>query len=502
MFSDINDFENGKTLHADVCIVGAGPAGISIARELAGDSARVLLLESGYFEFDDKNQGLYKGTELNGIPPMPIDESRLRFFGGTSNHWAGECGPFEPIDFKERDWVSLSGWPITRESLNPYYERAHKLLRITNDYFPDQWSNEQTPLLSFSHTSIRHKVRQLRPMRFGQEFRRELSLSDTVQVILGSNLVQVLTQNDGKTVTALRIKSLQGTEILVRAGLVVLACSGIENARIMLASERDSGSAVGNRYDNVGRHYMLHPAFYFGVLLLSRPMMWSPQNLYLGYVPIGDGLFRYGLGLSDELQEKEKILNHLVLIKKLRPVDDTALDVTRMLGDLDRSWLQAREGQRTRMAELELLAEQLPNRNSRILLDDGRDVLGTPRVKVDWRWTKTEPAIIRRFCELFAREVGSSNVGRVKLLDQLDDEKHLNELYQKRGGGTHHMGTTRMSISPKDGVVDIDCRVHEMSNLFCAGSSVFPTASWVNPTLTILALSIRLADHLKRLLRA
>jgi choline dehydrogenase-like flavoprotein len=231
-------------------------------------------------------------------------------------------------------------------------------------------------------------------------------------------------------------------------------------------------------------------------------MRWSPQNLYFGYVPIGDGLFRYGLALSDELQEKEKILNHLVFIRKLRPVDDTALDVTRMLGDLDRSWLQAREGQRTRMADLQFVAEQLPNRNSRILLDDGRDVLGTPRVKVDWRWTKTEPTIIRRFCELFAREVGSSNVGRVKLLDQLDDEKHLNKLYQKRGGGTHHMGTTRMSISPKDGVVDVNCRVHEMSNLFCAGSSVFPTASWVNPTLTILALSIRLADHLKRLLRA
>ena len=502
MFSELNDFESGRTLHADICIVGAGPAGISITRELLGDSTRVLLLESGHFEFDGKNQQLYKGTELYGIPPLPIDESRLRFFGGTSNHWAGECGPFDPLDFQERSWASLSGWPMTRESLDSYYERAHKLLGITYDYSPNNWNDEHTPLLSFPHTSIRHKVRQQRALRFGKEFRQELRLSDTAHVILGANLVQILTQNDGKTVTALRIKSLQGTDIIVNAGLVVLACSGIENARIMLASQGDSGFPLGNRYDNVGRHYMLHPAFYFGVLLLSRPMNVSPQNPYLGYSPIGDGFFRYGLGLSDELQEKEEILNHLVLLKRFRPLDDTTLDVTRMLGDLDKSWLQAREGQQTRMAELEMLAEQLPNRNSRILLDDERDALGTPRVKVDWRWTETEPTMIQRFCELFAREVGSSNLGRVKLLDNLDDEGHLKQLYQKRGGGTHHMGTTRMSISPKDGVVDVNCQVHGMSNLFCAGSSVFPTSSWVNPTLTILALSIRLADHLKRLLRA
>ena len=128
MIKDFNEFEDGSSITTDICIVGSGAAGITIAKEFIGTRDSVVILESGGFGSESDTQKLYE-TEIVGLPHTNFQEGRVRIFGGTTTLWGGQALRFDTLDFQKRSWVPHSGWPISRQELDPYYERADRVLQ-------------------------------------------------------------------------------------------------------------------------------------------------------------------------------------------------------------------------------------------------------------------------------------------------------------------------------------------------------------------------------------
>jgi choline dehydrogenase-like flavoprotein len=247
------------------------------------------MLESGGFEYEAEIQDLNKG-ESTGQQYYPLQSARLRYFGGTTGHWAGMCSPFDPIDFETRDYVPHSGWPIRREALDSTLQH---------------WQD----------------------------------------------------------------------------------------------------AAAAAEKDNTGR--------------IARAF------------------------------------------------------------------------------QLNTRIEQAPNPDSRVTLSTEKDELGVPRANLHWALTELDKRSIRTLHFILGQQIGQAGLGRVKLMDYLQDE---NDYSWPEGtdGGWHHMGTTRMSDDPRQGVVDANCQIHGIQNLYVAGAACYATSAAPNPTLTLVALSLRLSDFLKR----
>ncbi len=279
MLTDARRLRGGSTLNTDVCIVGAGAAGITAALELTDSELDVIVVESGGRTGPDPaTQALYRGASVGrpilglttGPKPLGLDAIRLRWLGGTTNHWAGYCRKLEPIDFEERPHLAVSGWPIESSDLHEHWERAARWCRIT-DASDDAtvWSHRiglPAPLPSSSkqHT----KAFQItRVMRFGDEYRYDLESAGNVRVMLWANAVNLATE-DGRAVQTVQARTLTGVGITVRARAFVLACGGLENPRLLLASTDADPAGVGNRHDQVGRYFAEHlrVAAGFGVI--------------------------------------------------------------------------------------------------------------------------------------------------------------------------------------------------------------------------------------------
>jgi choline dehydrogenase-like flavoprotein len=265
MFTDARTIPAGTTLTADVCTVGAGAAGISIARELAHSPLDVCLLESGGLEYDLDTQQLYRGRSV-GFPYFPLEIARLRFFGGTTNHWGGASRPLDDSDFEARDWVPHSGWPFRREALDPYYRRAHGVLELgPYAYDAGSWTTDERRPLRFEGESLRSAVlQQSPPTRLGQVYREELRRARNIRTCLNANLLEIETAPTGGPVTRLRVASLERNEFYVEARAYVLATGGIENPRLLLLSRRADPAGLGNEHDLVGRFCMDHPIAAWG----------------------------------------------------------------------------------------------------------------------------------------------------------------------------------------------------------------------------------------------
>lgn len=541
MLVDGRTLEPDAELSCDVCIVGAGPAGIAIARQLGASGLTVCLLESGGFQAEAKTQQLYRGRNV-GRTYWRLDLPRVRYFGGSSNKWGGWCRPLDAIDFEQRSWVTDSGWPFTREQLDPYYNQAQGYCQLgAAEYGAGPWQSDGAAL-PLDHDGFDAGVFQFSPPTlFGTVYRQEVTEHPRITTVLHANVLEIVPSESGSSITHLRAGSLARNQFRVKARAFVLAAGGIENPRLLLASDSRIKGGIGNQHDMVGRCFMEHPHVAVGYFLPLDPNFTgrfyikrelrgelvkgvhipsdntTRRHQLLGIsisleppgYSIGDFFNRWPRGLVLALTRMERLLQtYPRVFAAVRQAERfiRRLHVSDQHHQFSRAVYQYLQQVRSGAAVPEptpvqlpiyriyCRSEQVPNRQSRVMLDRDRDALGIRRAQLDWRLTAQDTESIGTACNLFARAVGRAGAGRAWL--PRGDER---ESWQKRiVGGPHHMGTTRMSTSPRDGVVDPDCRVHEVDNLYIAGSSIFPTGGHANPTLTLIALAFRLADHLER----
>lgn len=517
MFIDAKEIDDNATLQADLCIIGGGAAGISLAYSLRDSGIEVILLESGGFEFDDKVQDLYE-TANTGLEYDPLS-TRLRYWGGTTNHWGGRSSLIDPIDYEVRPWIPHSGWPINVEDVDPYVAEASDICDLGEQPFlPAAHWAERTgikPVLAESSTLDNKIYRFSLPTRFGEKYRNFIEEAASTKVILNSNVSNLVT--DEGHVESVQVHPSTDKSFEVRARFTVLAAGGIENARLLLNSE------VGNQHDQVGRYFMEHPALRDAADIHLFEVDTGKRANYLAQIVDGVPL-RIEWALSEATQRAEKLPNTNF---RLMPVWEPPAGVVALkemaqnlkgghipdrLGDqigeviwdadylADIAYKTATGSEKgvfqmpgaLRVVNVDVAGEQTPDPSSRVILTDKRDWLGHRQVELQWRLNDTDIQGMLAALRLMATEVGRSGLGRAQL--HITDEASFHE---KLDWQKHHMGTTRMSSDPRHGVVDADCRVHGIDNLYVAGSSVFPTGGAANPTLGIVVLSLRLGRHLR-----
>lgn len=473
---------DGTAQSADLCIVGAGPAGLTLAHALADSGLHIIVLESGA-DGDAATRELNVGSTV-GDPMADLRESRARSVGGTSVLWdtvrGGVAGakyvPLDAIDFTKRDEVPWSGWPITRASLDPWYQRAQSLLGLGQFNASDvTWSDRQHPLLPFRLDGLTSTVYQWGP---ADTFRRRipgaLRASTSVMLIRNATVTE-LVGGSGVSITAVRWAAFSGVRGTVRATRFVLAAGAIENARLLLASR----IARANPDGWLGRGLMEHPIDR-SLRLVSRHPALSPLPRF--YAPFGTGRRAHvigRIGYSDALLRADRLWNaslRLFPIRERRLVR-TAKRLVSLVG-----------GAPVTGYRVLLDLEQAPHRENRVVLADQRDALGVPRVVVHWRWGAEDEANRQRVLAAVVREFSGSGAGQMAVVPGLPVDPDVH----------HHAGTTRMHDDDRLGVVNSDLRMHGLDNLFVIGASVFPTAGVANPTLTIIALALRLADYLRQ----
>ncbi len=494
MLIDSRELDSESLVQADVAIVGAGAAGITLALELEHSGLDVALLESGGFEPDGTLTRLYEGdieSTLKRYMDRYLYWSRQRFFGGTTNHWGGQCRPLDPIDFERRSWIPESGWPISWTELERYYERAATWVEITP--IRDQAPPEAEGLFVDPEGSLETRwFHKSPPTRFGERYRSRLVEAERVRLYLHANLLEARTDESGERVESLAVTTLGGRRFRVAARSYVLATGGIENARLLLLSDSVQKRGLGNEHDLVGRFFADHPHVRVGAVFLTAPVDVVRHNWQLdpsrGHRVMPSWVF------SEQTQREQQLLNATTLLNPFPPPPDPKFQEAIARVDLG----PAPEGAGRRWTQPKLLvtSEVIPDRENRITLGDRRDALGQRRVSLRWILSQRDADEIRRIVELLAKTLGQRSAGRLRI------DITPRRPWPETDPGNHHMGTTRMAGDPTRGVVDRDCKVFGVDNLWIAGSSVFSTYGYANPTLTLVALTVRLADHLTARLKA
>lgn len=527
-------------LEVDLCVVGAGPAGIAIARSFIGTAVSVCVLESGGLDGEPDTQALYGGTSVGTLPFDPAT-CRARAFGGSGNVWGGGCIPLGASDLVRREWVPHSGWPFPYADLEPYYRQALAVCGIERNVFrPGSFDTPPArPPPEFDAARLVNRNFVLSPVFFGEAYRQELAQAANITVMLHANLLELETDDAAATVRVARFGSLDGRRGVVRARNYVLACGAIENARLLLLSDSVARQGLGNDRDLVGRFFMDHPSGKLGELAAEHP---NPVcRAYDRTGGKGPAPAFPELCLADEATQAHRILAGRVrpvaveaqvpagvqALRGLRaalrtPSRDEALEgqitagamagggrgvapgVGRLalrlglgLGDVARAIGRRLVGEpvvRTDHVDVVGFFEQAPNRDSRITLWRGTDALGQRKVCVDWRLTALDWHTYRTTAQIAGDELARACNGRFRPASWLAPGC---EATSPLRGTSHHLGTTRMSDDPRAGVVDRHCKVHGVDNLYVVGSSVFPAGGWAFPTFTIVALGLRLAAHLQ-----
>lgn len=520
MTLDANQLSSPQSYHADICILGGGVAGIVIANELAKHFNKVLLLDGGDTTYSQSSQDCYAPNKVSKHFPDPT-YTRLRFLGGTSNHWLNSTAPLDPIDFEERSWVANSGWPIQFEDIAPYYDKAGHYCGVQDgDFSHETWLSylnkegilEQSDSLRFGIAKIASP-----PTRFFDKYKETLANYKSLQTIKNANVVDIQA-NEG-TVKSITFKSFANDlEHEVKAQKFVMCFGGIENARMLLHFNQKNGNTLGNQHDTVGRYFMDHPTMIPAQIFTSDTAVASNNK--------NNGEFNINtyLSLTDKALRKNETTNlrmpafqasnyqisdgissyHIIKqgIEKGEMAEDFLSHVGRFFGDFDMV-LEAFYRQKfseelfehaNEMGgyELNVMMEQEPVRENRVYLSDKKDKFGIPKINIDWQLTENDKARLWKSLEATGKELGALSMGRLRMLVERSDRLFGDQM----GFGNHHMGTTRMAHSSKEGVVDKDLKVFGCTNLYIAGSSVFSTGGHVPPTLTIVALSIKLAEHL------
>lgn len=480
MLIDLNN-EKAKSVRYDVCVFGGGPAGITLARTLAAKGKLVALLEGGDLEYSEESQSIYDGKSIGlddwGAPRY----CRPRYLGGASNHWGGRCGTFDPIDFESRDYFGLPGWPIALDEVLHYLPKALEIVDIPPNALP-----YTRP--SFGSNQFRYSEKALsRPVtRFGTKYLNELKSSANIHLYINANLVNLDLQEIGKSIKSTEVRNYRGESFVFIANKYVIAFGGAENARMLLNADKQMKNGIGNHSGWLGRCFMDHLGVNLGRFvaedqkIIQGGLELNPTETLMRAHGIGNGI------LTFEPDHVHNFYGHLRILQTgVRDAickSKTATEFSRKIMDFDCPG----DG------IVDSMIEQSPNPDSRIMLDRTVDKFGLRRIIIDWRISEADSKTIRTLGMELAKEAARMKIARLQLRDYiLDDQLEITP-----GRICHHMGTTRMSADPRFGVVDENSRVHGFSNLYIAGSSVFPTGGGINPTLTLIMLTLRLGDHL------
>ena len=514
-------------LDVDLCIIGAGPAGLSLAREFADSAVRLAVLESGGLDREPDIDRLGAGESV-GYPYRALDRARARGIGGSSLYWdelenphaeGWAARPLEPLDFEPRPGRSLSGWPFHYEDVEPYYRRAQVVAGLGPfAYDAATWEREGASRLPLGD-SVETIVLQRGPLNFAHHV-GTLAAASNISLIHHATVTRLVTAAGGGRIIEATARPRSDSTVSVGARLFILATGGIENSRILLLTNEARRSGLGNGNGLVGRYFMERLSARGGVLMPTDPCLVRQAALYT--TRIVDGTRVQGaLTLSAHTIRQEQLTNAMLWLRaapksftsegvrsaltlargfRRRPhIDGVPGHVRNVIADLDQVastiWGHLRSTQeQPEVFQVAFQAEATPQAESRVTLAPTRDRYGLPRARLDWRIAEDDFRSIRRSIDLIDARLRETGVGRI--IRKFGDERPPAMIV----GNFHHLGTTRMATEARCGVVDENCRVHEAENLYVAGSSVFPSAGFANPTLTIVALAIRLADHLKRVL--
>jgi choline dehydrogenase-like flavoprotein len=551
MIQDADEIVRDTIVRANICIVGGGPAGITLAMELAGTGRSVLLLESGSLGPTDDAQALNVGEVADEALHSPPDKYRQRCFGGGTSIWGGRCVPFDPIDFETRPWIDHSGWPISYPDVERFYPAANALCEAGEYEYDARLAapGGMRPLLrGFTprHFDMNGIERFSCPTDFGRRYQARLRTAANVRVLLRATVTHLRASPDGARIERVDVRNSKDLGFSVVADQFVLAMGGIETPRLLLTSDDVQAGGIGNANDLVGRFYMCHIAGTIGSLQVDGP----GDTVWHGYDVAADGTYcRRRISLRPDVQAELGLGNAVFRLHHPRIADPrhrtgplSAIFLAqnfisyeyakRLVSDVPPSgatwlrhgvnavtdpfstmrflghWLRDRTlaerkfpsviiRPRTNLFSLDFHAEQTPERDSRISLSTPTDRFGNRQVRVDWRYSRQDVDTVARSFDLLRDDLAEQGIGRLALAA---DEPDIETVVRRDGAyGGHHIGTVRMGNSPSSGVVDGDGKVFGVNNLYVAGSAIFPTSSQANPTLTIVAMALRLADHLRGL---
>ncbi|MCC9167527.1 GMC oxidoreductase [Pontibacter harenae] len=526
-----NHLLHGQNLSADICIVGGGPAAISMAMQLALTSLKVIVIAGGGWSETRAAQDLHKGVVVPKGSHEPLEQLRRRQFGGASAVWSGRCVPYDPIDLKDRFWVPASGWPISYEEIEPYYSKASDLCQIgelnfnARQVFPNH-QNEIIPGFDTGEIDSSLLERWSPPTRFAKEYRAELERSSTIHVLLDAHVLSFQMSGRSDRITHVEVAA-DKKRLTIEAAHFVLAAGGIENPRLLLSSKNEYfQNGLGNQHDNVGRYYMTHIV---GTYAKINP--YNRENIMFGFEKDKDVYCRRRWGFTEAAQEENRLMNTIFYLSHPVSVDKRGFAFTSIYNTA--KLLVSETGFRDSLRKaakradymsrgfgnfynlglpsllpsknspywgLLFQAEQTPNRESRVSLSDTeRDAFGMYRAKVKIAFNDRDIESLVNAHNIFMKRFKECSVGEAVYTEE-GLREFLKGLLSNYNSYAHHIGTTKMSDNPKNGVVDKNSKVFGIDNLFVASSSTFPTSSHANPTLTVVAQSLMLADHLKSIM--
>jgi choline dehydrogenase-like flavoprotein len=558
---DARTLSTCDTIETDVCVLGAGPVGLTIARELAQRGPRICVLERGDAG-EEATRGQGPGGEVIGAAYPPLEATRAEGFAGTVRIWTSEVargrlgaryGLLQSVDLERRDGVAHSGWPFDRNHLEPYYARAAEICEIApflED--PTAWETPHAARLSLGEDVTTRIVRYGFRSVFTANYRAWADSAPNVTVYVNARALEIETDGAGITARSVRAASATGRTFTVRARVVVLALGGIENARLLLLSSGGKPAGLGNEHDLVGRFFMDHPTAAGRFIPTGRGTV---EQMGLYDTLSKDGRVGQGmLGLSEATIRRERLLNsgailvpsferwtralnsaaeltaavrtrrvpagaarhalnvargadavataaHRRLVDRFPVLDVTARlwPTSGLLDTLDighiAGWSRLPlAGRRFRSFGFFHVLEQAPERERRVTLSSTKDAFGQPLPRLRWFITERELESMRRTQEIIAVAFARAGLGRLLTTSELAVTGEVAPVVSQ--SAHHHLGTTRMHRDPKQGVVDETCRIHGMANVYVCGTSVFPTSGFINPTLTALALALRLAQHI------
>jgi choline dehydrogenase-like flavoprotein len=465
----------GSARDADVCIVGSGPAGMTLALDLERKGFRVLVLEAGEEHYSEASQSHYAGRVI-GDQHFDIGVNRLRFFGGSSNHWGGFCRTLDDWDFRDKVDGVPGAWPISRKDLDPHLPRASEILELPR--FPaDRRLDDQVMQVHWTYAPLGG---------FGQKYRAHVKASRTLNVVLNASVTNLVER--GGRIAEVEVSDPSGQRGIVRARHVVLCAGGIENSRLLLWANVKNEGRVVRQPRALGKYWMEHPHYTVGDALISVDPRIDPDRRGRAYIAPTERAIR-----------ERRIMNCALRLERT-DYDGTKqliADLACVAPRLGR-WAIERAGKRLVCgARLRAAWEQSPRESNQVRLAERCDAFGIPLVDLHWSLSDLEKHTVRQTALMFGEYLAAKGYGRVRLLPWLDDKDGVFPIDDELIGN-HHLGGTRMSADPATGVVDADCRVHGMANLYVCGSSVFPSGGHANPTLTIVQLAVRLAAHLGR----
>ena len=514
---DIKKNCNLSRIETEVCVMGSGPGGGIVATELAKKNIDVVLLE-GEGDLPNNDSGSIANMNIgSNFSQMRLEDSNI--FGGASKIWDGRTCLFDEIDFEQRSWIPNSGWPFDRKKLEPYYRKAADILKIPeseklfSSAYQDKKQNGLNAILEGEILEAKCFQWAQKPFDVSVYLRDMVKNYPSLRIVLNAGVSRLKEAADASRVELAQVTKFDGSDLVVSARQFVLAAGGIEVPRLLLNSNEVRPSGIGNDHDVVGRYFSTHPKANMAAVVLNRPV--SMRDAFFMNRAFGEGSISYGLGLTREAQISLKLLNHYFQffplpeyalnkafgsVKKINLLGEKLIDGDKLLKGFWPGLVDISSEAVRRMVKSELrigkflmrgFLDQYPDKNNRIALSREKKADGTFRADVQWRYSDRDKESVLDFLGHLDKTLKGLGMGRVEY-----SKLNVDEGWGLTAVHSHFMGTTRMGKDEKTSVTDQNARVHDSSNLYVAGPSLFPTYGFANPFLTIVALSLKLGDHL------